>query len=142
MRVSVFRYLSKPLEKQRLFRNLKEALHTYSTLHITVPVETKEQVYAVDINDICSIEIVKRNIIVHTTDTDYVSVQPMSYWLKTLPENCFFQSHLSYIVNLAHVKSFEHTLIQLNCRNLTAYLTRRKYTKFKAAYMLYIESMR
>ena len=43
MRFHVFRYLSKPLEKQRLFRNLKDALAVYHTLSQKIALETKEE---------------------------------------------------------------------------------------------------
>lgn len=41
MRFHVFRYLSKPLDKQRLFRNLRDALTCFSTIPAKIPVETR-----------------------------------------------------------------------------------------------------
>ena len=43
MRFDVFRYLSKPLDKQRLFRNMKDALYQLSIDTREVSIETKEQ---------------------------------------------------------------------------------------------------
>ena len=37
MRFHVFRYLSKPIDKQRLFRNLKDALDLYHSMTVQVP---------------------------------------------------------------------------------------------------------
>ena len=142
MRFQVFRYLTKPLEKQRLFRNLKDALHVYSILSTKIAIKTKQGIYTVHSSDIVFIESVNKKTIVHTTKKDYVSVLAVSEWLKYLPNNCFFQSHRSFIVNFAYISDFDHTLIHLCERKFSAYLTRRKYTAFKASYLLYLESVR
>lgn len=42
MRFHVFRYLSKPLDKQRFFRNMKDAVDLYNTMTVKIPVETKQ----------------------------------------------------------------------------------------------------
>jgi len=60
MRFQVFRYLSKPLEKQRLFLNLKDALRVYSTATFKVPVETKHNIYSVPASEIIYIEAVQK----------------------------------------------------------------------------------
>ena len=91
-------------------------------------------------NDIIFIEAQKRKIIVHTIKKDYESIHSMQYWLETLPESCFIQSHRNFIVNLKHVSNFTHDLIYLGEGQFTAYLTKRKYTEFKNAYLLYLES--
>ena len=140
MRFHVFRYLSKPLEKQRLFRNLKDALTLYHSISKNIALETKDEIQTLPMNDIIFIEAQKRKIIVHTIKKDYESIHSMQYWLETLPESCFIQSHRSFIVNLKHVSNFTHDLIYLGEGQFTAYLTKRKYTEFKNAYLLYLES--
>ena len=66
----------------------------------------------------------------------------MHYWTDTLNMPCFFTSHRSFIVNLRYVSNFDHSLIYLYGNKIRAYLTKRKYTQFKDAYMLYLESTR
>ena len=105
-------------------------------------IETKGSVVKVSASDILFIEACGRKVSVYTINGVYLSTKTLSYWLDILPSNIFFQSHRSYIVNLAHVKSFDHALIYLDQNNFTAYLTRRKYTQFKSAYMIYLESSR
>lgn len=142
MRFHVFRYLSKPLEKQRLFRNLKDALHVYSVTSQKIPVETKNGVHTIYTSDIVSVESLNKKTIVHTCNTDYESIHPIAKWTEILPKNCFSQSHRSFIVNFNHISDFDHSLIHLCGNQFSAYLTRRKYTEFKSAYLLYLESMR
>lgn len=142
MRFHVFRYLSKPLDKKRLFRNLKDALKLYSDSNMKIPIETKEGIYTVSISEIISIEAQGRKVTVHTTQKDYVSVHTIHYWSEYLPKQRFYQSHRSYIVHFEHVTSFDHSLINLYNSQLNAYLTRRKYSSFKENYLLYLEGSR
>ena len=142
MRFHVFRYLSKPIDKLRLFRNLKDALQLHNTTNTKIAIETKQGVYTISSSDIVCVEAQMRKVIVHTTTKDYESIKNIQYWAETLHENCFFQSHRSFIVNFAYVSNFNNTLIYLYNNQLSAYLTRRKYIPFKNAYFLYLESMR
>ena len=142
MRFQVFRYLSKPIEKMRLFRNLRDALKLYNSSNTKVAITTKDGVFPVSTSDIICVEAQMRKVIIHTTSKDYFSTQNMQYWIDTLAEPCFFQSHRSFIVNLEHITDFNNSVIHLYNKQFTAYLTRRKYTEFKAVYLLYLESMR
>src|SRR5699024_12023355 len=69
-------------------------------------------------SDVCSSDL--------TLARDYESVSSITEWAQRLPENCFFQSHRSFIVNFEHVSDFDHTLIHLCSRQYSEYLTRRK----------------
>lgn len=142
MRFHVFRYLSKPLDKQRLFSNMQDALKLYTSLSETIPIETKQGIVSANMNDIIMIESQGRTVLVHTTDGDYTSLYNLNYWEQKLPKQCFFQSHRSYIVNFAHINEFDHANIFLYNRQFMAFLTRRKYATFKDAYLLYLESTR
>lgn len=142
MRFHVFRYLSKPIDKQRLFRNLKDAIRIYTMSVVRLAIETKDGIYTVNTSEIILVEACRRTVTVHTTKKDFLSVETMSYWTNTLCEKCFFQTHRSFIVNMEYVNGFDHTLISLYHDQFKAYLTRRKYSSFKKAYMLYLESTR
>lgn len=142
MRFRVFRYLSKPLDKQRFFRNMTDAIDLYNTMTIKVPIETKQGVHTVPASSIIAVEAAERKITVHTTQRDFESVHNMQYWSNLLPKNCFFQTHRSFIINFEHVTDFDHTLVHMAENQYHAYLTRRKYSAFKEAYLLYLESTR
>lgn len=142
MRFHVFRYLSKPLDKQRFFRNLKDAVDLYHNLTETLPVETRQGVHTLPVSSLIAVEALGRKVIVYTTLQDFESVHTIQYWENTLPKNRFVRTHRSFIVNFDHISDFDHSAIHLNNGQLTAYLTRRKYTSFKEAYLLYLESMR
>jgi len=142
MRFHVFRYLSKPIDELRFFRNLKDALQVYNSNNIKIAIETKDTTYTILTSDIICVEAQLRKVIIHTTHRDFVSIHPMQYWQTVLCNPCFFQSHRSFIVNFAHVVDFDKNVIHLYNHQFTAYLTRRKYTEFKSNYLFYLESMR
>ncbi len=142
MRFHVFRYLSKPLEKQRFFRNMKDAVDLYAAITYKLPIETKQGVHTLSASAIIFVEAQRRKVIVHTTVSDYESIHNMQYWANLLPHNCFFQTHRSFIVNFEHITDFDHSLVYMTDAHFHAYLTRRKYSAFKEAYLLYLESTR
>lgn len=142
MRFRVFRYLSKPLDKQRFFRNMKDAIDLYNTMTVKIPIETKQSVHTLPASSIIAVEAMQRKVIVHTTQRDFESIHNMQYWGNLLPKNCFFQTHRSFIINFEHVTDFDHTLVHMAENQYHAYLTRRKYSAFKEAYLLYLESTR
>lgn len=142
MRFHVFRYLSKPLDKQRFFRNMEDAIDLYNAITFKLPIETKKGVHTLPASAIISVEAQGRKVIVHTAICDFESIHNMQYWLELLPKNCFFQTHRSFIVNFEHITDFDHTLVHMADNQFSAYLTKRKYTAFKDAYLLYLESMR
>lgn len=142
MRFHVFRYLSKPIDKQRLFRNMKDALYLYNSIFYKIPIETKQSVHTLPVSAIIAVEAQGKKVIVHTTLRNFESIHNMQYWGELLPSNRFFQSHRSFIINFEYVTDFDHTLIHLVDSQLSAYLTRRKYSAFKKAYLLYLESTR
>lgn len=86
--------------------------------------------------DIVFIEANNHKTIVHTVTDDHKCIRNIYYWLDQLQMPCFFQPHRSFIVNLDHVSSFDHSLIYLCNNQYRAYLTRRKYTQFKDAFLL------
>lgn len=144
MRFQVFRYLSKPIDKNRLFRNLKDALYQYSMESKVFPIVTMDGIYTRHSEEIICIEAVSRKVIVHTTTGNLFSVEPLAYWRKVLSLPCFFESHRSFIVNMRFVHTIEKDKIILKWKSISleAYLTRRKYTTFKHTYLLFMESIK
>lgn len=143
MRFQVFRYLSKPIEKHRLFRNMEDALRLYYSANTYFLLETKQKNIRVALDDIVCVEAIGRQICVHTTSADQQSVHSFKYWQEQLlvyPN--FYQTHRSYLINMKYVSSFDKTTVQLNCIHLNAYLTRRNYIPFKQTYLRYLESIR
>lgn len=91
MRFHVFRYLSKPIDKQRLFQNLDDALELYYSINQKIAVETKSGVTSVLTCDIVYVEAKGRKVIVHTSTADLDSTQTLQFWIEHLPQATFFR---------------------------------------------------
>lgn len=142
MRFQVFRYLSKPIDKTRLFRNLKDAVFAYNIESQKYPILTDKGVFTRRSEEIICVETAHRKTIVHTLDGPIFSNNNIDYWRNTLLLPCFFTTHRSYIVNMRYVYAIQKDTVILKNRDkeLVAFLARRKYTQFKDAYLLYMES--
>jgi len=141
MSFHVFRYLSKPIEKNRFMYNLRDALKVYNNENIYITIETPEKVTRVLSHEIIMVEFYGRYLEVTTINEKFNSIQPMAYWLDALNIPGFFRTHRSNIINMKYVTEFTKDIVFLHDNGYRAYLTRRKYVEFKRAYMLYLDSI-
>ncbi len=145
MRFHVFRYLSKPVDKARLFRNMQDALYQLSVETRPVLIETAKESVTRYAHEIILVEAQGRQVDVRAVDGCYRSTQGMKHWESLLEIGGFIRTHRSYILNMKYVRSFSPTLVTLEAPDGTrysAYLARRRCQDFKNAYMLYVEAMR
>lgn len=144
MRFQVFRYLSKPIDKNRLFRNLKDALYQYNIDSQKISINTSSGLVVLPSDEIVCFESDQCKVLIYTTDGIIQTTDNIEYWRKTLSLPCFFSTYRSYIVNMRFVFKINKDSVELKYGDMskTAYLARRKYTEFKDTYLLYLESMR
>lgn len=144
MRFQVFRYLSKPIEKTRLFRNLKDAVYAYNMESREYPISTSEGIFIRRAEEIVCVETTERKVTVHTTDEQFVSSKNIDYWRQTLNLPCFYSTHRSYIINMRYVFNIYKDTVVLKYadKEKTVFLSRRKYSQFKDAYLMYMESVK
>lgn len=141
MEFRVFRYLSKPLDKNRLFRNMNQAIVRYRNTCRQITIQMKEKALVINESDIISIEAREKKIYIYTVNGQFESTQKMSFWIEKLNAGCFFQTHRSFIVNMKYVSAYDDSLVYLCDGSIKAYLTRRKYKEFKERHLLYMEEM-
>ena len=105
MRFHVFRYITKPIDKQRLRNNLIDAVQLYKMNTSVTTVATHDGTYCVNTHNIIMVEALGKKVIIHTTNTQYETTSSMNYWSETLTDMCFFKSHKSFIINFEYVNS-------------------------------------
>lgn len=145
MRFHVFRYLSKPVDKERLFRNMRDALWQLAADTRPVVIETKDGAFTRYAHEIILVEAQGRQVLVRAADGVYASTQGMKHWEKLLEIGSFTRTHRSYIVNMRYVRAYTSALITLEIPgggSCTAYLARRRVQEFRDSYLLYMEAMR
>ncbi len=144
MKFHVFRYLPKPIDKARLFRNFKEALYQISIDAEKIGIETKDETVICPSDEIIMIENLDRKVTVHTLSRSLESVENAKYWDRLLKYKSFFRPHRSYIINFKYIQSYTHDSIILKTPDgkiWKAYIARRRYPEFKKAHLLFLEAM-
>lgn len=137
MRFHVFRYLTKPIEKDRLFRNMDDAIRQYRNIqsaHRKNPVKSQDEVYMVPVSSIAFIEARDHRTYMHTREREYITWDPLEKWASELDSEDFFQTHRSFLVNLKYVTNFSRNKVYLCDGKYQAYLTAKKHKKFSEAY--------
>lgn len=144
MRFQVFRYLSKPIDKNRLFRNLKDAVYAYNIESHEYPISTNDGIFIRRAEEIVCVETVQRKVLVHTVDEQFLSNKNIVYWRQTLNLPCFYSTHRSFVINMRFVYSInkDTIILKYSGKEKVAFLSRRKYAQFKDTYLLYMESMK
>lgn len=134
--VSAFRYL----DKGNIHVELKEALKSVADLwnrnyalrfHMLHVGEIQ-----IPIKDVNYIETLKRNVLIHTTNGNYLSNSTIEELEEELKERWFARSHKSYLVNLANIDNVgkEHIFFE---NGDSARLTARKYSEVVRKQMEY-----
>ena len=139
MKIHVFRYLSKPIDINRFYNNLKDALEEYRLISKTITISIKDEVYLIKTKDILYIENQKRGSIIHTKHNSFaVDKKPKDILQMIDQDNCFVYSHNSIIVNLQNVINFNKQEIVMRKNNgetISTYISQRKYSNFKKSFL-------
>lgn len=142
MGISVFRYLSKPIDRNRFIKNFQEALQHYRKLGKQIIVEKSDEVITVRTNDILYIENLKHgSMIVTKYDRFKTKLKPHEWAERIGQPNCFVYSHNSFIVNLQNVINFDRVTITFNANGNTLKvpcISQRKYSELKKSFYNFV----
>ena len=137
MKIHVFRYLSKPIDKNRFYTNLKDALEEYRLISKMVTVIFNDEVHRIKTKDILFIENQKYGSIIHSKYGNYQTNKKPKEWLKMIDRESFVFSHNSILVNLQNVVDFDSTTVVLRKNEqetVTTYISQRWRSDFKKAF--------
>ena len=133
MDLRVFRFLPKPIDKERIFSGLDSAIKYYikNTNFILVENSTAHRVY---IKDILYITIQKRKTLLVTKHAEIKSDKTLSEWKKTFEGMGFARPHYSYLVNLHNIIRLdkdEVVLMKKDGSEVSIKISQRRFKKFK-----------
>lgn len=142
MRISVFRYLSKPIDEDRFKRNFLEAVEHFKLTSKQIVIEHKSAVYSIKTKDILYIENLKHGSKIVTKTTEYKTSKKPQELAEIINQNDrFVFSHKSFIVNLQNVVDFDKSTITFTQKNSplkVACISQRKYNEFKKSFYSFI----
>lgn len=138
-KVKAFRFLQKPADTDDL-RELFKAVDKENVLNglLTLPGVNMEQPVQLRFKDILYIESTKNYSNIITSNNIWECKATMKEILTQLPEQFFYQTHKSYIINMKHVlRIFQKERRVLMSNGSKVDISYRKRTDFIDAYMLF-----
>lgn len=142
MRISVFRFLSKPVDKERFVRNFIEAVEAYKAISKTIIVEKSDGVYVIRTKDILYIETARFGSVIVTKKAHIKTKRKPVEWYELMGCPAFFASpHSSYFVNLQNVVSFDKHSVTFDGKDgymKVECVAQRRYTEFKKDFFRFV----
>ena len=137
--VSAFHYLLKPLNDEKFLdimgRAIEEINQQAPQMDEYLMIKADNVIHKIAYDDIVYIESHNKQTIFHTTKSSITSYTKMNE-LEDLLSGRFFRCHRGYLVNLAHVVTYEVGEIQVTGGDRIL-LSRLKYQNFIQAFMRY-----
>lgn len=131
--VRAFRFLVKPIEKEKLYRVLDD-LFTATNLNSKLTIKTDGETHYLEVDDIYYLKVERKNTSFLLDSKEIICHKSMDYFENYLSDcSAFFRIHRSYLINVKKVKSFKNTyVIMQNGDKLE--MSRRRYAGFCKRY--------
>ncbi len=136
--VDAFRYLIKPVQKEKLFEVLDILIQKIKALRNQIVIlKTGQNLVKLHMSEILYIETVERKVKICTLKKDYIADNKISELDAQLIENDFFRVHKSYLVNMAYIKEHTHTEVTMQ-NGIQIFISRLKLASFKKQFVMYL----
>ena len=103
--VSAFRYLIKPINKNKLIEAIEAAKEELLSIK-SISFQNKDGEYIIPLNDILYFEAQNQEVLVSTTEQQLLHRGNLNDYEQRLSQEGFYRVHRSYLVNLRFVKSY------------------------------------
>lgn len=138
LNLNAVRFFEKPLDPQRFYRGLRDAVKRIDNTSISFYLKDQELTERISAQDIIFVEIEKRKTKVVTHDKEYHSDHHISFWQDKLTSTIFISPHKSYIINFNYVTAYERNYVILDER-YKVNIARNKQADFYRKFMQYVE---
>lgn len=135
--VNAFRFLVKPIDMEKLTSAMDAYISGLDDSNYIL-LKTDDGNKRVKIDDIIYAEASDKYCYVRTVDDSLLYRNTLSEIEKLLPEESFFRSHRTYLVNMKHIVTHTATNIQFD-NNECALISKLKLTPFKRTFTDYIK---
>ncbi len=141
MELSLYRFITKPIEKEKLKKCLAAAVKKYLLHSKTLEIKTESGNFLVKTSDIIYVSIEGKKVDVHTAPFGTIRTnKPFDYWLEILDSCLFVQTHRSYIVNMRYIRSYTANSVTLICKDKKheVYISKRRLSQFKKIFSSFL----
>ena len=105
--VITFDYISKPITSEKLESVLLKAMHYLNLIKQDFVFQFRKNQFRVNCDDILYFEKKGRQAVIHTISDIYKTNMTTEELWKQLDDKVFSHIHVSYIINLGHIKAIE-----------------------------------
>ncbi|CEH34145.1 LytR/AlgR family response regulator transcription factor [Romboutsia lituseburensis] len=128
--VRAYRYLIKPFSVYELKQHVLACINDIKIKKSkNIVVQEKNNIYKIPIDEILYIEVYKKDITIHTQNSEYQVKMSITNIEKELIQYNFFRCHRSYLVNLKKVDSLKGNVIVI--KNIEIPVSRYRINEFK-----------
>lgn len=128
-----FRFMTKPIEARELFTYLDVSIEELQ-LSTTISLTRRGISYPIPVQDIFYFSAQFGGSELWTKNDAFLCDESLVQWESRLPGSLFFRCHSKYLVNLAHVTTFDKQMLILSNGEKIP-VSRRKWKAFQLAYM-------
>ncbi len=112
-RLGAFQFLLKPIVEHDFELDLARAVDKHNSNHTCITVKTPSGMWVVKYMDIVYIEVMHKQITIHTVSDTILSRASLRQYIDILPTNSFAMVHKSYLVNMNHISRIDATQLLL-----------------------------
>lgn len=141
MDVRIFRFMTKPINEHRLFRNMRDALKALSMASKKICIETASGNEYIDEADIVMFEVLDGRVVVHSNSGHIDAKGSIREYQSMVNPVRFFESARGYLINLQHISGDNDSYIKLNSGKCRAALSRRRRKEYKKAFAEYLNNI-
>ncbi len=131
--VRAYRFLTKPVDKQKLFKALDDYIVSYSDTE-TLLVKTNDEINVIDIKDIYYLEVARKDTFIYFKDKCLKCHRTISSFEKELEPYGFLRVHRSFIINTSRIVSFDTRTAKLD-NGEKVFISQKKYPELCEAYL-------
>lgn len=135
--VSVFRFLTKPLDIEKMYEALDSYRNSIDKDNLLI-IKTLEKTWSIKHSEIIYAEALRKHTLIRTTKTTLEIAKCLGEIENLLPKEKFFRVHKSFIVNFNHIKNYDKEYILFDNAE-RANLGNKYYSDFKINFMSYIK---
>lgn len=128
--VRAYRYLLKPIKFEKLKEHVESCIEDIKKRsENNLIIKNKGKIYKINIDDITFIEVINKDIMVHTKKQIYDTKTSMKIIEKELVRYGFYRCHKGFLVNMKYVQTIYKNSILIN--NIEVPISRHRIRDFK-----------
>lgn len=134
--VNAYRFLVKPIDKDKLFRSLDD-FEKQTEIDDFIVLKSRDGERIIRASEIVFCEAANKHSLLHMSNEIIENAKNIKEIEKQMTKKIFFRCHKAYIVSFPHIKSFDNNRIIMD-NGEQAFISRNYLTAFKTAFQEYV----